>query len=537
METGDAAEAKALAQKRTAGGDDAVIVQRTKSGKTAYQVLLGPFATKEAAAAKAGAGAAVLGPLHLQAGVYASAAEAQAQAAVLGAAGFDADAAVLGGAASGAFAVLVGAEADSAALQALQGRLAAALPAVAAQPLAAAQPYALQRTESPADGKAQAPSALAFGGGAKLWAAPASPQGGVKVLERSERTYRGGIELSQLGGKLAVINEVPLEAYLVSVVGSELSKEWPLEALKAQAVAARTFVLKQSSTKYQIASVSDTTADQAYKGMVAEFPEAQQAVQATEGEVLTDANGGLIDPLFYSNAGGMTADSSEVWGNKVPYLKNTPSPDEGAVAGKKPWYRIVLPNGGTGYIHSDYARATGQKNPAGSPYYESTGTGIAVRSAPYIDNAANPALFKVDIGDRFVVIGQEIESNAYSWFRGPYDAAKLKEKAGSLPAGIDSLEVTKRGPSGRALEVTANGQPLKAQYPDSLRSLLGGLPSTRFEIEDTGRYTILGADGATRSQSPGSPRSMLPAVTMRQVRDLPPRPRSTSWTEAARCAW
>ncbi|UUZ89422.1 SpoIID/LytB domain-containing protein [Paenibacillus sp. P25] len=303
LETGDAAEAKALAQKRTAGGDDAVIVQRTKSGKTAYQVLLGPFATKEAAAAKAGAGAAVLGPLHLQAGVYASAAEAQAQAAVLGAAGFDADAAVLGGAASGAFAVLVGAEADSAALQALQGRLAAALPAVAAQPLAAAQPYALQRTESPADGKAQAPSALAFGGGAKLWAAPASPQGGVKVLERSERTYRGGIELSQLGGKLAVINEVPLEAYLVSVVGSELSKEWPLEALKAQAVAARTFVLKQSSTKYQIASVSDTTADQAYKGMVREFPEAQQAVQATEGEVLTDANGGLIDPLFYSNAG------------------------------------------------------------------------------------------------------------------------------------------------------------------------------------------------------------------------------------------
>ncbi|MCZ8514610.1 SpoIID/LytB domain-containing protein [Paenibacillus filicis] len=512
LETGDAAEAKALAQKRTAGGDDVAVVQRTRAGKPAYQVLLGPFATKEAAAAKAGAAAAVQGPLHLLAGQYVTAAEAQTQAAAIGAAGFDADAAVLGGDAGG-YAVLVGAAADSAALQALQGQLAAALPATAPQPLAAAQPYALLRSELAvaADGKASPQQAAAFGGGtaAKLWAASAGARGTVTVQERFGRAYRGGIELSTLGGKLAVVNELPFEQYLVSVLGSELSKEWPMEALKAQAVAARTFALKQSASKYTIAQVTDTTLDQAYKGIAVEFPQALQAVQATEGEVLTN-KGSLIDPLFYSNAGGVTADSAEVWGNDVPYLKSIASPDDGAAAGKKLWYRIVLPNGNTGFIHSDYARDTGQKNPAGLPYYESTGTGIAVRSAPYVDNAANPALFKVDIGDRFVVIGRETESNAYSWYRGPFDAAKLKDKItaslpGALPGGLDSLEVTKRGPSGRVLELKAGGQPLKTAYPDSLRSLLGGLPSTRFEIEDTGRYTILGADGTTRSQSAGSP--------------------------------
>ncbi|TVY12049.1 SpoIID/LytB domain-containing protein [Paenibacillus cremeus] len=513
-ETGDAAKAGAQAQKLAAAGKAVGIVQRTKQGKPAYQVYLGPFATKEAASAEAAAqaGAAVSGPQRLSAGTYAGAAEAQAQAAAIAQAGFDADVALLdaGEAGAAAYAVLVGGAVDAAALQALKAQLAAALPAVALAPVDAAQGYALQRSELAvtADGTVPA-TGFAVGGPAKLWATTAAAQAadGVTVLERAGRSYRGGIELSRLNGKLAVINELPFEEYLYSVVSSELSKAWPLEALKAQAVAARTYALKQG-VKYQIAHVTDTTLDQAYKGQTVEFPTAVQAVQATQGEVLADKSG-LISPLFYSNAGGMTAESTEVWGNAVAYLKSMPSPDDGAEEGKKLWYRIVLPNGSYGYIHSDYARDTGLKNPAGLPYYESTGTGVSVRPAPYVDNAGNPAIFKVDIGDRFVVIDQVKESNAYSWIRGPFDASKAKDKLGSaLPAGtgaIDHLEVSKRGPSGRALEVSANGQPLKAAYPDALRTMLWGLPSTRFEIEETGRYTILGADGKTRSQTSASP--------------------------------
>ena len=503
-ETGDVTAARSQAKKLTAGGVSAGIVQRVKRGQSAYRAYVGPFATKEAAASAAAGqpGASISGPLRWNAGSFAGEAEANAQAVALSQAGFDADVALT----EAGYAVFVGEAADNAALQALKAQIAAALPTVALAPVDAAQSYVLKRSELDAGGEnAGGPlAAFAFGGGAKLWAAAADAQGGITVRERFDRAYRGGIELSLFNGKLAVINELPLEQYLVSVLGSEMSKEWPLEALKAQAVAARTFALKQG-VKYQIAHVTDTTTDQAYKGLAGEFAAAQQAVQATQGEVIVDKNG-LINPLYYSNAGGMTAAPTEVWGNEVAYLKSQKSPDEGAQAGKKAWYRIVLPNGNTGYIHSDYARATGQKNPAGLPYYESTATGVSVRPAPYVDNATNPAAFKVDIGDRFVVIDQEVESNAYSWVRGPYGAAKLKEKLGAAYTGgaLNRLEVSKRGPSGRALEVTANGQPLKAAYPDSLRTLLGGLPSTRFDIEETGRYTILGAGGATRSQTPAS---------------------------------
>ncbi|MGF9711801.1 SpoIID/LytB domain-containing protein [Paenibacillus naphthalenovorans] len=502
-ETASAAEARTQAQQAAAGVADAGIVQNTARGKQAYRVYLGPFATKEEAAAAAAArpGAVLAGPLRWNAGTYAAAAEAQAQAAAIAQAGFDANVAQLS---AGSYAVLVGGAADNAGLEALRAQIAAALPAVVLTPMDAAQGYVLLRTElaADADSAAQPLTAMIFGGNAKLWAASNDPQGAVYVKERFGRMYRGGLELSLHNHRLAVINELSFQQYLYAVLGSELNPAWPIEALKAQAVAARTYALKQG-VKYQIAHVSDTTLDQSYKGMAVEFPAALQAVDSTAGEVLT-YNNALIDPLYYSNAGGQTADSTEVWGNEVAYLKSVSSQDKGAEEGKKKWYRIVLPNGMSGYIHSDYARDTGLKNPAGLPYYESVQDGVNVRPAPYVDNAGNAAVFKVDVRDRFVVIGEETESNAYAWIRGPYEASEMKKRLGSaMTAGgeLQRLEVTKRGVSGRALEVAANGQPLAAAYPDALRTLLGGLPSTKFEIEETGRYNILGADGTVRTQS------------------------------------
>ncbi|MGY4763904.1 SpoIID/LytB domain-containing protein [Paenibacillus caseinilyticus] len=493
-ETGSAADAAAQAA-RLAGGAGSGVRQRG----AAYQAYLGPFATKEAAAAAAAKqpGAAVAGPHYASAGSYAGLAEAQAAAAQIAAAGFAADPALHGA----GYAVFVGGAADAAALEALKAQVAAAVPGVTLTPVDASLGYAVLRRELAGTA---AVDAAAFGGGAKLWAEPAGgAASGIKVDERYDRAYRGGIEVSVYNGKLAVVNELPFQEYLYSVLGSELGASWPAEALKAQAVAARTYALKQGM-KYGIAHISDTTTDQAYKGVSVEFPTALEAVKATEGEVLT-YGGSLIDPLYYSNAGGKTAESTEVWGNAVPYLKSASSPDEGAQNGKKTWYKIVTPSGRMGYIRSDYAQATGEKNPAGLPYYEGNTTGTNVRGAPYVDDTANPSLFTVDIGDRFVVIGEAVESNAYAWIRGPFDSAKLKEKLGSQVSGsITSLEVTSRGASGRATAVSVNGQPVKAAYPDSLRGLLGGLPSTRFEIEETGRYTIQGAEGTVRTRTPGS---------------------------------
>jgi stage II sporulation protein D len=520
LETTDVAQAKALAKKLDELKMDIAVGVRSRLGKPMYQLVLGPYATKEAAtaalskaiavpdvsAASKGKASKISGPLHWNAGAYAAEAEALGQAAAIEQAGYDADIAYLDApAGSPAYAVMVSSASDTAELNAAKLQLSGVLPGVQLLPVDPALSYFIKRTllDPSSNTGGTSPQLLLGGTGLKL-AVSAKSGEPIKVLERSERTYHGMIEISRLTGKLAVINELPFEQYLVSVVSSELSKEWPLEALKAQAVAARTFALKQG-LKYQIAHLTDTTLDQAYKGAEVEFQAASEAVLATSGEVLTD-QAGLITPLYYSNAGGLTAESTEVWGNKVNYLQSTATPDEGAEKGKAVWYQIVLPNGNSGYIHSSYAKATGQKNPADLPYYEATGTDIAVRPAPYVDNVGNPAAFKVNIGDRFVVIGQAVESNAFSWVRGPYDAAKLKDKVNSVLkkpiAGVlETLEVTKRGPSGRVIEMMANGQALETEYPDALRSLLNGLPSTRFEIEETGRYTILGADGVIRNQS------------------------------------
>ncbi|SFK69328.1 stage II sporulation protein D [Paenibacillus sp. 1_12] len=524
LETPDANQARTLTKKLTDLKMDASISVRTKLGKSVYQLVLGPFTTKELAAAaltkaktvadltaaSKGYTAAVKGPLHWNAGSYATEAEAQSQAAAMGQAGLDADVAYLDAAAGApAYAVLVAAGSDAAELTAAKQQLGTVVPSISLQPVDAGLTYVLKRTlADPSSTTGGTIQQLLLGGTSVKLSVTSKSAETVTVVERSERSYRGVIELSRLNGKLAVINELPFEQYLVSVVSSELSKEWPLEALKAQAVAARTYALKQG-VKYQIAHLTDTTLDQAYKGAGAEFPTASQAVMATQGEVIMDSTS-LISPLFYSNAGGMTAESTEVWGNKVNYLKSTPTPDEGAEKGKAIWYRIVLPNGNNGYIHSSYVRDTGQKNPAGLPYYESTGTDIAVRPAPYVDNTANPAAFKVNIGDRFVVFDQAVESNAYSWIRGPYDADKIKEKVNTvlkkpITGALDRLEVKGRGLSGRVIEMTANGLLLEPEYPDALRTLFNGLPSTLFEIEETGRYTVLGADSVTRNQSASMP--------------------------------
>jgi stage II sporulation protein D len=68
-----------------------------------------------------------------------------------------------------------------------------------------------------------------------------------------------------------------------------------------------------------------------------------------------------------------------------------------------------------------------------------------------------------------------------------------------------SLQVTSRGPSGRVTGLQANGQAVKVTRPDSYRTVLGSLPSTLFDIEQTGSYTVLGANGATSTYPQAAP--------------------------------
>ena len=141
-----------------------------------------------------------------------------------------------------------------------------------------------------------------------------------------QRRYRGRLQLRLEGGQLQVVNHVALETYLPSVVGSEMPASWPLEALRAQAVAARTYALKARKP----ASVFDlqaTTASQVYKGVEAETPSTRAAVEGTRGLVLT-YDDALIDAVFHSSsAGSATESSGQLWPRQLPYLVSVPDFD------------------------------------------------------------------------------------------------------------------------------------------------------------------------------------------------------------------
>ena len=141
-----------------------------------------------------------------------------------------------------------------------------------------------------------------------------------------QRRYRGRLQLLPQSGQLQVVNHVPLETYLPSVVGSEMPASWPLQALQAQAVAARTYALKARKPSAPF-DVQATTASQVYKGVEAETPSTQAAVMATRGQVLTH-NNVLIDAVFHSSSGGSTESSGDLWSRQLPYLVSVPDFDQ-----------------------------------------------------------------------------------------------------------------------------------------------------------------------------------------------------------------
>ena len=138
--------------------------------------------------------------------------------------------------------------------------------------------------------------------------------------------YRGVLRISGRGGRLRVVNSLGIETYLASVVGSEMPHRWPLAALQAQAVAARTYALKQRS-RGGAWDVKATVASQVYRGAESETPSTRQAVASTRALVLVHG-GRLIDAVFHSSSGGVTEASGMVWRRQHPYLVSVPDHDQ-----------------------------------------------------------------------------------------------------------------------------------------------------------------------------------------------------------------
>lgn len=135
--------------------------------------------------------------------------------------------------------------------------------------------------------------------------------------------YRGQVELSRLSGSdMTIINVLPFEEYLYGVVPNEMPAYSHIEALKAQAVAARTYSYKSINkhSKYGF-NLCATTDCQVYKGYSSENANTNKAVNETRDMVVT-YNGALAETVFSASTGGRTEDAVNVWGNSVPYLKS-----------------------------------------------------------------------------------------------------------------------------------------------------------------------------------------------------------------------
>ena len=140
------------------------------------------------------------------------------------------------------------------------------------------------------------------------------------------RRYRGRLQLLMRAGQVLVVNHLGIETYLASVVGSEMPHKWPLPALQAQAVAARTYALRQRGKAGDF-DVKATVSSQVYRGVESETPSTIEAVESTRSLVLVHA-GRLINAVFHSSSGGATEPSGEVWRNQLPYLVSVADHDQ-----------------------------------------------------------------------------------------------------------------------------------------------------------------------------------------------------------------
>ncbi|WP_230973921.1 stage II sporulation protein D [Cerasibacillus terrae] len=146
------------------------------------------------------------------------------------------------------------------------------------------------------------------------------------------------VTVSVMRNQTDKIEDIPLETYVSRVVANEMPAEFELEALKAQSLAARTYIVNQMlhQGKTKGPDVTDTTADQVYsddtelrerwgKNYRSKMEKVQEAVQATKGKILT-YNQAPIFPAYFSTSNGYTENSEDYWDNEHPYLRSVKSP-------------------------------------------------------------------------------------------------------------------------------------------------------------------------------------------------------------------
>jgi stage II sporulation protein D len=147
-------------------------------------------------------------------------------------------------------------------------------------------------------------------------------------------TYRDAIEFYVRDGNIMGINVIDMDKYLYGVVPSEMSASWHAEALKAQAVAARTYAYANKG-KHGIYDLCDDVCCQDYNGTKKEMKQTNDAVDQTSGQRIY-YNNALISAFYFSSSGGKTASSENTWSDVIPYLRGV---DDTAEKEGRKWTR------------------------------------------------------------------------------------------------------------------------------------------------------------------------------------------------------
>ncbi len=164
-------------------------------------------------------------------------------------------------------------------------------------------------------------------------------QSSTEYFQFAGKLYRGAAMLLARGGQVMLVNAVDVEEYVRGVIPLEMPTHWQDEALKAQAVIARTYAIANINAKADY-DLCATERCQVYGGATAETPRGDAAAASTRGLILSYANR-PARTYFHAESGGFTASSREIWGGDLPYL--TARPDPGGVSSSNAW-RITVSN-------------------------------------------------------------------------------------------------------------------------------------------------------------------------------------------------
>ena len=153
------------------------------------------------------------------------------------------------------------------------------------------------------------------------------PRTPAAVISADSKLYRGSLEVKWRAGGLMVVNTLDLEEYLYGVVPKEAPTQWQMAALRAQAIVARTYALykrsRQVNRDYDLAA--QYIRDQHYEGFSAEHARTTQAVNDTQGLILT-CHGELIPAYYHAESAGYTENSEHVWSSPHPCLRAVKAP-------------------------------------------------------------------------------------------------------------------------------------------------------------------------------------------------------------------